>query len=185
MSKSTTALIMLAPLSLMILLARVEGAMADATLTRRALQVEHVQIDLTKPFAEVEAALEREISLIDPEISVALAHGDEQRAKELERGRGSLHLPGSAITARLLAIAGGARKAIQYEIGNPLTATTMSRRQLPAALYAPLRIVLYENAAELRDLRIRPALLTVRAIRRLNQVTAVGRDLDTELERSL
>ena len=39
------------------------------------------------------------------------------------------------------------KKALQYEIGNPLTASKMTRHKLPAALYAPLRVVLYENEA--------------------------------------
>jgi Domain of unknown function DUF302 len=43
----------------------------------------------------------------------------------------------------LLRIASLARKAVQYEIGNPLTATRMTQHQLPAALYAPLRILLW------------------------------------------
>jgi uncharacterized protein (DUF302 family) len=45
----------------------------------------------------------------------------------------------------LLQIAGGTRNAIQYDIGNPLTASKMTRHQLPAALYAPLRVVLFED----------------------------------------
>jgi uncharacterized protein (DUF302 family) len=34
---------------------------------------------------------------------------------------------------------------VQYEIGNPLTASKMTRHQLAAGLYAPLRVVLYED----------------------------------------
>jgi uncharacterized protein (DUF302 family) len=44
-----------------------------------------------------------------------------------------------------LRITGHARKAVQYEIGNPLTASKMTRHQLAAGLYAPLRVVLYED----------------------------------------
>jgi hypothetical protein len=44
----------------------------------------------------------------------------------------------------LLRTAGLARRAVQYEIGNPLTATRMTRHRLSAALYAPLRILLYD-----------------------------------------
>jgi len=47
----------------------------------------------------------------------------------------------------LLAIAGKARNALQYEIGNPVTASLVTRHQLLAALYAPIRVVLYENDA--------------------------------------
>jgi hypothetical protein len=42
-------------------------------------------------------------------------------------------------------IAGRIRNAMQYEIGNPLTASKMTRYQLPAALYAPLRVVPFED----------------------------------------
>jgi uncharacterized protein (DUF302 family) len=45
----------------------------------------------------------------------------------------------------LLQIAGNKRNALQYEIGNPLTASKMTRHQLPAALYAPLRVALFED----------------------------------------
>jgi len=40
---------------------------------------------------------------------------------------------------------GRANKAVQYEIGNPLTASKMTRHQLAAGLYAPLRVILYED----------------------------------------
>jgi hypothetical protein len=42
-------------------------------------------------------------------------------------------------------MAGQSRKAVQYEIGNPLTATKMARHKIEAALYAPLRVALYEE----------------------------------------
>jgi hypothetical protein len=45
----------------------------------------------------------------------------------------------------LLQIAVGKRNALQYQIGNPLTATKMTRYQLPAALDVPLRVVLFED----------------------------------------
>src|SRR5216684_2768095 len=45
----------------------------------------------------------------------------------------------------LLQIWDSRRNAVQYDIGNPLTASKMTRHQLPAALYAPLRVVLFED----------------------------------------
>jgi uncharacterized protein (DUF302 family) len=38
-------------------------------------------------------------------------------------------------------------KAKQYVIGNPLIAATMTELDIRAALYAPLRILIYENAS--------------------------------------
>jgi uncharacterized protein (DUF302 family) len=39
------------------------------------------------------------------------------------------------------------RKAIQYIVGNPLIAVQMTQHDVRASLYAPLRILLYEDEA--------------------------------------
>ena len=89
--------------------------MVDSTVTRRALQVQHVKIKTTKRFVDVEAALERSVSQLDPAIAEALANGDEQQATGwngiflfifLKRDHGAL-----------LQVIGQPRMA-QYEIGN-------------------------------------------------------------------
>ncbi len=45
----------------------------------------------------------------------------------------------------LLRLAGQKRKAIQYLVGNPLIALQMTQHDLRASLYAPLRVLIYEN----------------------------------------
>ena len=45
----------------------------------------------------------------------------------------------------LLRVAGLARKALQYLVGNPLYAVQMTQHAIGASLYAPLRVLLYEN----------------------------------------
>ena len=45
----------------------------------------------------------------------------------------------------LLNMAGKTRKAKQYVIGNPLVAIRMTAHDIRAALYAPLRIAVYED----------------------------------------
>jgi uncharacterized protein (DUF302 family) len=123
---------------------RMEKVMADSTVTRRMLQVEHITMKTPKKFAEVEAALERIVPQLDPAIAAALAHGDEQRATELERGV-QLFLFLKRDHGALLQVTGRPRKALQYEIGNPHTASKMTRHRLAAGLYAPLRVMLYED----------------------------------------
>ena len=175
-------LVMLASFALMTL-TRMEVAVADFTVTRQVLQVEHVKIDSTKTFAEVAAALESALPQLDPAISAALTDGDERRAKELERGS-ELFIFLKRDHGALLQITGRPRKAMQYEIGNPLTATRMTRHEMPAALYAPLRVVLYENGAGGATFEYdRPSTLFGQFGD--EQVTAVGRELDAELERAL
>jgi hypothetical protein len=80
-----TRLIMLASFSLMTM-TRMEVVVADPIVTQQVFQVEHVKIDSTKNFAEVEAALDAAIPQLDPAIGAALTKGEEERAKELERG---------------------------------------------------------------------------------------------------
>jgi hypothetical protein len=121
-----------------------ERAMADSTLTQRVVQVEHVTLTTPRQFAEVEAALEKNIPQLDPAIAAALRSGDEQRATELERGA-PLFIFLKRDHGALLQVAGRRRKASQYEIGNPHTASKITQHRLPAGLYAPLRVFLYED----------------------------------------
>jgi hypothetical protein len=67
-----------------------EQNMADPTVTRRVLQVEHTKIVSAKKFADVATALEASIPKLDDAIAEALAKGDERRATELEKAHGFL-----------------------------------------------------------------------------------------------
>ena len=168
---------------LLLLNGMVGATAAEPTVTRQILQVEHVRIDTAKPFAEVAAALERTIPGLDPAVSRALVEGNEQRAAELEKGQ-KLFIFLKRDHGALLHVVGRPANARQYEIGNPLTATRMTRHQLPAAIYAPLRVVLYENSSGGATFEYdKPSTLFGQYGDA--EVTAVGRELDTELEEAL
>ena len=158
--------------------------MRDSIITERTVQVEHVRIKSTKPFAEVKAALETSVPQLDTGIFGLLQRGESERARrELEQGP-QLSIFNSRDHGGLLQITGQPRKAVQYDIGNPLTATRMTQRQLPAALYAPLRVVLYENEAGHATFEYdRPSSLFGQFGD--ERVTAVARELDASLERVL
>lgn len=154
-----------------------------ASFAQNAVSVDHIKIESTKTFAEVEAALERVVPLLDPKIVGALRDGDGQRAKELEQGA-ELFIFLKRDHGALLEAAGKPSKALQYEIGNPVTAASMTQHQLPAALYAPLRVVLYETATGHATFEYdKPS--TLFGLFGDEQVSAVGRELDVELERAL
>jgi uncharacterized protein (DUF302 family) len=148
------------------------------------IEVEHIRIESAKPFTEVKAALEALVPLLDPAIPEALRRRDIVRANEaLQRGP-ELAIFGARDHGGLLRTAGLARKAVQYEIGNPLTASRMTQHQLPAALYAPLRVVLYENEAGHAVFEYdRPSSLFGQFGD--ERVTVVARELDASLERVL
>ena len=155
--------------------------MPEAVITQQTIQVEHVRIEAAKPFAEVKAALEEFVPLLDPVIPEALRQSDIERAKEALQHGPQLAIFSARDHGGLLRVAGLARKAVQYEIGNPLTATRMTQHQLPAALYAPLRVVLYENEAGRAVFEYdRPSSLFGQFGD--ERVTAVGCELDAQLE---
>ena len=157
--------------------------MANPVVTRRVLQVEHIKMETTKKFVDVEVALEQNVPQLDPALRTALANGDEQRATELERGV-SLFIFLQRDHGMLLQVVGRPRKALQYEIGNSHTATKMTRHRLPAGLYAPLRVFLYEdekgNSVFEYD---KPSSLFGQFDD--EQVSAVARELDAALKRIL
>lgn len=158
--------------------------MTKPSTVRLQVQVEHVRIEAAKPFEAVKAALEDLVPPLDPAIPEALRRGDIVRANEaLQRGP-ELAIFSARDHGGLLRTAGLARRALQYEIGNPLTATSMTRHWLAAALYAPLRVVLYENDAGRAVVEFdRPSSLFGQFGD--ERVTAVARELDAILERVL
>lgn len=116
-----------------------------ATTTIRQLTIQHVTIASGLPFADVREALECHLPMLDGMLIDALRQGDQARAKAYGDHGPRLSIFGARDHGALLAIAGQRRQALQYEIGNPLTASRMTRHQLGAALYAPLRVLLRED----------------------------------------
>jgi hypothetical protein len=158
--------------------------MADPTQSRSTVEVAHIKILSTRSFAETKAALERLLPELDPGILVLLRNGESDRARtELEKGPVLARFL-SRDHGGLLQIAGQQRKAVQYDIGNPLTASRMTRHQLPAALYAPLRVVLYEDDSSRAIFEYdKPSSLFGQF--RDERVRAVALELDDAIERVL
>ena len=117
----------------------------QTSVTSRTIAVEHIRISSGRPFAQVRRKLEDTVPRLDTGIAEALDNGDQKRAKDYEENGPKLSIFGERDHGALLQIAGSRRNALQYEIGNPLTASKMTRHRLPAALYAPLRVVLFED----------------------------------------
>jgi uncharacterized protein (DUF302 family) len=111
--------------------------------------VDHVRLRTDKPFEEVARAFERQLGRFDPDVYKSLAaSGDAEgtRAKiEAMAGPSGFMLFGTTDHGALLRLAGQKRKAIQYVVGNPLFALQMTQHDIRASLYAPLRVLLYEN----------------------------------------
>jgi uncharacterized protein (DUF302 family) len=129
-----------------LLLMTPEKTAANMSIAMHSITVEHIEIHSTRDFDSVAKNLESALPPLDPEILKALASGDLQTAEE-RIGDAALFIFLKRDHGALLRVAGQHRKAFQYEIGNPLTATKMTRHQLQAALYAPVRVTLLEDGA--------------------------------------
>jgi uncharacterized protein (DUF302 family) len=122
-----------------------ETTMAGLDVNSVTISVEHITITSRKPFENVKAALEQLVPRIDDGVFVLLRYGEAARARrELEQAP-TLSIFGFRDHGALLGIHGVQQKAIQYDIGNPLTASWMTKHQLSAALYAPIRVLLRES----------------------------------------
>jgi hypothetical protein len=156
-------------------------ATTQASVISQTVAVEHIRISSKRSFAEVCRKLEGNVPKLDTGIAEVLRSGDQERAKICEDNGPKLSIFEERDHGSLLQIWGRRRNAVQYEIGNPLTASKMTRYQLAAALYAPLRVVLFEDEKGRGIFEYdRPSSL----FRQYGdeRVTEVGRYLDATLE---
>ncbi|MDB5306961.1 MAG: hypothetical protein JWO38_1163 [Gemmataceae bacterium] len=112
--------------------------------------IDHVRVETGKTFAEVTKDFERQLGKYDPTVFQAiraappLAEGAESRIEAMA-GPSGLMLFGTMDHGALLSLFGKRQKAVQYVVGNPLIAIQMTRHNLAAGLYAPLRVLIYEG----------------------------------------
>ena len=111
--------------------------------------VDHVRRTTDKPFGDVTTAFERQLGRFEPGVYQALAAGGDAegaRARiEAMAGPSGFMLFATHNHGALLRLAGQKRKAVQYVVGNPLFALQMTQHDIRAGLYAPLRVLVYED----------------------------------------
>jgi uncharacterized protein (DUF302 family) len=116
------------------------------------IAVEHIRVVAEKPFDQVTQAFEQQLGRFNEEAYKSLGAGEDVekvRAKlEAMVGPSGLMLFRTSDHGSLLRLVGQKKKAIQYLVGNPLFAIQMTQHDLRASLYAPLRVLLYENEHE-------------------------------------
>jgi uncharacterized protein (DUF302 family) len=121
----------------------------DEPADRGRISVEHVRVKTDRSFAEVTAAFEARLGKFDPQVYQRLREGGE--AKEVRARIEAMAGPSGFMLfdrrdhGKLLRLVGQQRKAVQYVVGNPLFAVEMTRHVVGASLYAPLRVLIYED----------------------------------------
>lgn len=113
----------------------------------REVTVPVVTVTSNHPFEETRVAFEGALGRLDESIFEDLKAGNVQKALEKLRALPPLVIAAMRDHGSLLKVAGQNRKAIRYDCGNALSATEMTRHELSAGLYAPLRVLLREDAS--------------------------------------
>src|ERR1700754_5048761 len=146
------------------------------------ISVKHIRIDSDKAYDDVRKALEK-LPKFDDRIRALLHYGEIARVEaELKKLQGDAGLVIFSVATHgdWLQILSGGRHAVQYVIGNVLVSTQMTQHELAAGLYAPLRVMLYENRAGAATLEYdRPSTLFGQYGN--TRVTAIARDLDRKI----
>jgi uncharacterized protein (DUF302 family) len=113
------------------------------------ITVEHVHLSSAKPFEQARADLERQLGEFDPNVYREFAGGASAASISSRigamAGTSGLMLFAVQDHGSLLKIVEAGRKALQYVVGNPLIAIQMTQHAIGAGLYAPLRVLLYED----------------------------------------
>jgi uncharacterized protein (DUF302 family) len=145
--------------------------------------IRHIRLETSKGFAAVAEGLERQLGRFDAGVFRSLP----AEPKEVERRIGAMAGPsgfvlfGTMDHGALLAMSGQPARVVQYVIGNPLFAVQMTRHNVAAGLYAPLRLLVYENAEGKTCLEYdRPSSLFGQF--HDDRITAVAEMLDRKLE---
>ena len=116
----------------------------------KQITVEHVHFGSHKPFEQVTKAFQEQLGR-EPESDKALGAGiDAEKLRatlKAAEGSSGFMLFTSYNHGALLRLAGQGRRAIQYVVGNPLFALQMTQHEIRDSLYAPLRVLIYEDGS--------------------------------------
>jgi uncharacterized protein (DUF302 family) len=122
----------------------------DIEVQTTRLSVEHVRLSTPRPYAEIKHELESRLGRLDDGIRTMLRNDDLEgvrAALKKAAGKDDLAIHYIGLHGDWLALAGARKNTTAYLIGNVLYAVQMTSVNVAAGNYAPLRVVLYENAS--------------------------------------
>lgn len=118
------------------------------------LIIEHIVVTSERSYEQVIEALEAQLGQRAnwdeaQHVLITIGATFEQAAQLFEQhlGTSGFTIFGKLDPGDLLTRSGKPTRAVQYAVGNPLLAIQMIQHSSEAALYAPLRLVVYENGA--------------------------------------
>jgi len=122
---------------------------ATVEVSETPMIVQHVTVSSSKPYPAVKQAIESRLAKLDDRFrTLAKEKRIGELRAELQKSAGThglmIHYTGDF--GNWLALKGVQKNGTEYFTGNILTAVEMTSVNMGAGLYAPLRIMVYENA---------------------------------------
>lgn len=144
-------------------------------------QTRHIRLELKSSYDDYIRKLESVLNRLDGRWSEGLAVDPEGVRKHLTEvaGESGLMIFGDLQHGKLLNLYEKKQKAVQYAIGNPLKALEMTKFDIRASLYAPVKMIIYE--AEDGTVYAEYDLPSTQFGQFGDEVTAVAKDLDNKL----
>jgi len=107
----------------------------------------HETLKLDSSFESFTASLENAAGKFDYAILDQIGDNPEWAQSEIRKMQGDQDLMIFTINdhGKVLSLFGIEKKVIQYQIGNPLIAGSMTSKDFLAATYAPLRVLVYQG----------------------------------------
>ena len=146
------------------------------------VEIRHVSLKINADFEDIVQMLEQSLGRFNNTFLDDLEtdpQSVQERLKEAE-GEEGLMLFNIQDHGKLLNLYGTPKKARQYVLGNPLIAAMMTRHDIRAGLYAPLRLLVYEVDNQTTMIEYdQPSTLFGQFNN--SEVTAVAQSLDVKL----
>jgi uncharacterized protein (DUF302 family) len=152
------------------------------------ITIEHVVVASKQPYEQVINALEARLgppqdwaAIWQQAVAAHVSWEQFTQAVEAHIGASGLTLFFQVEHNFLLSLRGKTSRAAQYTIGNPLLATQMTRYMPEAGLYAPLKLVIYEDE-ERRTFVAYDNFVSLLAQYQRDEITQVARVVEQKLE---
>jgi uncharacterized protein (DUF302 family) len=167
----------------------VNGPAAEAAppaITTSTVRVLHRSLRFQADFPRFTQSLEKILGHFPPDVQQDIVERPKKAEERLKAAEGAQGLMIFLVLdhGATLNMVGARRNAKQYLIGNPLTAIQMTEHDIRAALYAPLRVLVYEQPKGRTVVEYdQPSSLFGQFGRQ--DVTSVALSLDAKLEKVL
>ena len=156
------------------------------SMTTRTVAVLHRSMVFKVGFERFTSALEKALGKFPAGVQEHIIKRPKAAEERLKKAEGSQGLMIFSVFdhGAALNMVNARQNAKQYLIGNPLTAIQMTQHEIRAALYAPLRVLVYEQGAGRTVVEYDQPSSQFGQFGK-EEVTQVARSLDDKLERVL